>query len=153
MQNTKINPEQAYQTFLIIWFSLLISQILFLFIVFFVKPALFVFDFSKPFLDDSETVIVFIIASIPIVHISLVLKKKFLRQSVERQNVGFVQTAMIVGCAMSEVISMFGLLLAFAYDYQYFFLFSAAGIAATLLHFPRRSYVHAASTRSLRKPA
>lgn len=95
-------------------------------------------------------VIVFIIASIPIVHISLVLKKKYLRQSVERQNVGLVQTAMIVGCAMSEVISMFGLFLAFAYDYQYFFLFSAAGIATTLRHFPRRSYMHEASTESVR---
>ncbi len=150
MQNQKINPEQAYQTFLIIWFALFVSQLLFLFLVFFIKPELFVFDFTKPLLDEHELVGFLIATSITVLLVSLAFKKKYLRQSVQRQNVGLVQTAMIVGCALSEAISLFGLLLAFAYDYQYFFLFSATGIAATVLHFPRRRYVLDASTRSLK---
>lgn len=149
MHDTKINPEEAYQSFLIIWFALLISQLMFLFLLFFIKPELFAFDFTKPLLGGDAPVILALVGlSVAIIAVSFVMKKKYLTQSVTEQNIAHVQTAMIVGCALAESVSLLGLLLAFAYDYQYFFLFSALGIAATLLHFPRRGSVHAASYKS-----
>jgi len=147
-QNQKINPEQGYQTILFVWFALLISQLMFLFIVFFIKPELFVFDLTKPLLGDNAAVVLaFAALSAASVVASIILRNKFLRQSVAEQNLAHVQTAMIFGCALAEVASLLGLMLAFAFDYQYFFLFSVVGIVATLLHFPRRSSVHAAAFR------
>jgi F0F1-type ATP synthase membrane subunit c/vacuolar-type H+-ATPase subunit K len=147
-QNQKINPEQGYQTILFVWFALLISQLMFLFIVFFIKPELLVFDLTKPLLGDNAAVVLaFAALSAASVVASIILRNKFLRQSVAEQNIAHVQTAMISGCALAEVASLLGLMLAFAFDYQYFFLFSVAGIVATLLHFQRRSSVHAAAFR------
>lgn len=148
MQKEEINPENAYQMFLIIWFALLISQLMFLFIVFFIKPEMLAFDFSKPFLGENATVILaFAAISISVLAVSLVMKSKYLAQSVAEQKIEHVQTAMIVGSALAESVSLFGLLLAFSFDYQYFFLFSALGIFGTLLHFPKRANVHAASCK------
>jgi F0F1-type ATP synthase membrane subunit c/vacuolar-type H+-ATPase subunit K len=146
MSNQKINPEQGYQTILFVWFALLISQLMFLFVVFFIKPELFVFDMTRPLLGENTAVVLaFAALSAASVIAAIVIRNRFLAQSVAEQNIAHVQTAMIFGCALAEVVSLLGLMLAFAFDYQYFFLFSIAGIVATLLHFPRRSSVHAAA--------
>jgi len=134
---------------IIVWFALFVSQLIFVFLLFFVKPELFAMDFTKPVLDENAPPLFALAAvSVSTFVISLVLKKRYLRQSVERQSVATVQTAMIVGCALAESISLFGLLSAFAFDFQYFFLFFALGIITALLHFPRRDAVHAASFKS-----
>jgi len=146
MDTTKIDPESSYQTLLVTWLGLLISQLLFLFLVFFIKPELFALDFTKPLLGESAPgILVLGGLAVLVLAVSFLLKNKYLAQSVEEQKVVHVQTAMIVGCALAEAISLFGLLLAFAHDYQYFFLFSALGILTTLLHFPKRGSVHAAT--------
>ena len=44
-----------------------------------------------------------------------------------------------------ESITMFGLLLAFVVDYQWFFLWFLLGIGATILHYPSRKNIDAAS--------
>lgn len=144
MQNQKLNPEQGYQTILFVWFALLISQLMFIFVVFFIKPELFVFDLAKPLLGGNAAVVLaFAALSAASIVASIILRNRFLHQSVAEQNIAHVQTAMIFGCALAEVVSLLGLMLAFAFEYQYFFLFSITGILVTLLHFPRRSSVHA----------
>lgn len=146
MQNQNINVEQAYKTLVIIWAALLMSQLLFLVLIYFVKPEVFRFDFAKPLLGDGSPM-VFVLAVMAIADfiISFVLRRKYLNQSVAEQNVGLVQTALIVGCALCETISLFGLLLVFLQGYQYFFLFFALAILGMILHFPRRENVIAAS--------
>jgi len=146
MQNQKINPDDAYQTFMVIWVGLFVSQFLFVGLAFFIKSEVLRFDMSKPLLGENALVVL-ALAAISIVDLALsfVLRKKFLAQSVAEQNIGLVQTAMIVGCALAEVISLIGLFLAFAFNYQYFFLFSALGMLAMVLHLPRRSDIAAAS--------
>lgn len=146
MQNEKINPEGAYGTLLTVWAALLMSQFMFLVIVFFIKPELFKFDFTKPLLGENAFIIIALAAvSLADLVISIVLRKKFVERSVTEQNISLVQTGMIVGCALAEAISLFGLLIAFVFDYQYFFLFSILGIIGILLHFPKRSDIHAVS--------
>ncbi|MEP6787558.1 MAG: hypothetical protein ABJB40_03945 [Acidobacteriota bacterium] len=146
MQNQKINPNDAYQIFMVIWISLFVSQFLFVALAFFIKPELLRFDLSKPLLG-SNMVVVLALAAIAIVDLALsfVVRNKFLTQSVAEQNIGLVQTALIAGCSLAEVIGMLGLLLALAFNYQYFFLFSALGMLAMVLHLPRRSDIAAAS--------
>lgn len=149
MQNEKINPEGAYSTLLTIWGALLMSQFMFVVIVFFIKPELFRFDFAKPLLGENAVIVVALAAiSLANLAISLVMRKKFIERAVNEQNIGLVQTGMIVGCALAEAISLFGLLLAFAFDYQYFFLFSILGMIGILLHFPKRGDIHAASYKA-----
>ncbi len=146
MKDEKINLEQFYRTLAIIWFALFVSQFLFLLVVFFVKPELFRFDFSQPLLGKyAPVIIIFALAAFFNIAISFFLKKKYLNQAVAEQNVHFVQTAMIVGCAMCELVSLFGLMLALVADYPYFFLWFILGIGSTIFHFPRRDNVIAAN--------
>lgn len=152
MKDEKTNPEQFYRTMVIIWFALFVSQFLFLLVIFFVKPELFRFDFSQPLLGkNAPIIIIFALAAFFNIAISFFLKKKYLNQAVAEQNVHFVQTAMIVGCAMCELVSLFGLMLALVADYQYFFLWFILGIGATIFHFPRRDNVFAASYKNVQQ--
>ncbi|MBP7474001.1 MAG: hypothetical protein KBF83_03360 [Pyrinomonadaceae bacterium] len=149
MQNEKINPEGAHVTLLTVWGALLMSQFLFLVIVFFAKPELFKFDFTKPLLGENAIIVIALAAvSLADLVISIVIRKKFVERAVTEQNIGLVQTGMIIGCALAEATSLLGLLLAFVFDYQYFFLFSILGIIGILLHFPKRGDIHAASYKA-----
>ena len=143
---SKINPNDAYQTFMVTWVALFVSQFFFLGLALFIKPELLSFSLTKP-LFGSNPVAVMALAAISVVALALsfVLRNRFLAQSVAEQNIGLVQTAMIVGCSLAEFISLIGLFLAFAFNYQYFFLFSGLGMLATVLHLPRRSDIAAAS--------
>ena len=150
MRTQQTNQADAYQTLLVIWFSLLISQFLFLALVYFIKPGLLQFNFTKPIVDDDAIVVAAIgFVALTDLLISFVMKKKYLDQAVREQKVGLVQTAMIVGCALCESVSLFGLLLAFAFDYPYFWVLCALGIIGTLFHFPNKKYVEAAGFKAV----
>lgn len=150
MRNGKINPEQAYTTLVIIWFALLVSQGLFVLVIFFARPELFRFDFTQPLLGNNAVVIgVLSLISLSSLVTSFVLRRRFLAQAIDEQKVELLQTALIAGCSACEVVSFIGILLAFLFSYQYFFFFSILGIAGTALHFPLRDNVHAASFRTL----
>ena len=142
--NQKINAQ--YQTLLVVWFALIVSQLLFVLLVFFSRPELFHLDASKPMLGSQPIlVIVLTAASLAALVTSFVMEKKLLDQSVVKQDVGLVQQALITGCALCEAISLFGLFLAFATNYSYFFLFSGLGVLGAILHFPSRKNLLAAS--------
>jgi hypothetical protein len=142
----KANSEQAYRTLAIIWFALLASQFMFLVITFFSKPDLFKFDSGKPLLGDNTAIIVaFVFLAITNFALSFVMKKRSFEQAIAEQNIAYVQTGLIIACAFCEVISLLGIVLAFAFSYQYFFAWFALGILGILLHFPRRDNVIAAS--------
>lgn len=145
-----MNVEQIYRTLVFLWFALFVSQFLFLVVIFFVKPGLFKFDFSQPFLPGKFAIIVliFLVVGITNLAVSFLLKKKYLDQAIAEQNIHFVQTALITGCALCESASLFGLMLAFVADYQYFFIWFILGIGATIFHFPRRDNLTAANYKS-----
>ena len=129
-----------------IWAALVMSQVFFPVIVFFAKPELFRFDLKKPLLGEYAVEIGTIgVLSLVNLVVSFTLRKRFMGQAIETGRIALVQTAVIIGCAMCETVSLFGVLVAFAFDFQYFFVLSALGILGTLLHFPRRTDIHAAS--------
>lgn len=150
MENNKINTGQFYQTLIVLWFALFVSQFLFLVVLYFIKPELFSFDFSQPLLPGKFAIIVGIFALVAItnVAVSFLIRKKYLDQAVAEQNIHFVQTALITGCALCESVSLFGLMLAFVANYQYFFLWFILGIAAMIFHFPKRDNLIAASYKA-----
>jgi hypothetical protein len=153
MQKPKVDPGEAHRTLLIVWFALLMSQRLFLVLLWFIKPELMRFDLSEPLIDETNFVFVVAVAllSISTLVVSLVWSQRLLNEAIGEQNIYLLQTAMIVGCALSESITLLGLLLAFAIDYQYFFLWFMLGIGSTFLHFPTRKKIDAASYRSIQE--
>lgn len=148
MPENKIDPEQTYRTLLIIWAALVASQFFFVVMLFVLKPELFKFEFTEPLLGANPIILLiggaFAVSNLVL---SFVLRKRFLDKSVNEQNIGLVQTAMIAGCALCESLSMVGLITATVANYQYFFIFFAGGMIGMLFHMPRRSDIDAASFR------
>ena len=150
MQNQNQNVEGQYRIMAIIWVNLLVSQLLFLVVLFFAKREIFNFDFSRPLLGENPAMVIALaVLGVSIFLLSFVLRRKFVNQAINEQKADLVQTAMIIGCALCEAISLFGVVLAFAFSYQYFFLWFALGILGTILHFPRRDNLIAASYQKI----
>ncbi len=130
----------------IIWLALLVSQIMLLVVIFLAKPEAFQFDFSKPALGENALMTMMLaVLAISNLMLSMFFRRKYVGQAIDERKPALVQTAMILGCALCESISLFGVVLAFTFAYQYFFLWFAVGIAGTISHFPKRSDLIAAS--------
>ncbi|MBC7901682.1 MAG: hypothetical protein H7070_16700 [Saprospiraceae bacterium] len=143
-ENPKINGQ--YQTMIVLWAALLMSQLIFILLIFLTRPQLFTLDFSQHFFGNSMAQILgFALAAITVVILSFAFRKKFNERAVQEQNPALVQSGLIIACALCEASSLFGLALAFAFDYQYFFFWFALGITGILLHFPRKDALLAAS--------
>jgi F0F1-type ATP synthase membrane subunit c/vacuolar-type H+-ATPase subunit K len=153
MQNQRPNIEAQYKTLLILWAALLISQLIFIVLVFFTRPKLFQFDFTQSILgegpgDSGSTpamIVGFGVAAVTAVLFSFAFRRRLNERAVAAQDTSLVQTGLIIALAFCEVSSLFGLALAFAFDYQYFFLWFALGVLGMVLHFPKRDELHAAS--------
>ncbi len=146
MRDQKLNVEGQYRILTFVWIALLFSQLLLLVVVFFARPEAFRFNLSKPPLGESPLItIMFALLAVSNLVLSFVLRRKYLKRAVAEQKTELVQTATITGCALCEAISLFGLVMAFAFSYQYFFLWFALGILGTILHFPKRDNLIAAS--------
>ena len=139
MQNPNLSVEAKYRATTVLWFALLVSQLLFLVILFFTKPEIYRFDFSRsPLGENPPLILVFAVLGISTFLISFVLKRKFINQAISEQKTALLQTATIIGCALCEATTLFGFVLAFVANYQYFFLWFAFGILGIILHFPKR---------------
>lgn len=146
MQNPNPNVEQQYRILSVIWFVLLFSQVMFLVVVYFSRPEVFNFDFSKPLLGENPPItIAFAVLAIVNLIISFIIEKRAIEQAIAEQKPQLIQTGLIVACALCEAISILGLVLAFAFSYQYFFAWFAFGILGIILHFPKRGNLIAAS--------
>lgn len=150
------NVEAQYKTMLLIWAALLMSQVMFLLMVFLTRPELFGFDFSQPVLGPSgrptgtnaAVIIGFAVAAVTAVLFSFAFRRRLNERAVTEQTTAHVQSGLIIALALCEASSLFGLALAFAFDYQYFFIWIALGIIGMALHFPKRDELHAASYKS-----
>lgn len=145
MNSPKSNLVAQYQALLIVWAALLFSQVLFVLVVFFTKPDLFRFDFSQGLLEPSAPMVLgFAFVALTCIAISFGFKRRLYERAVEEQNPSQVQSGLIIALALCEASSLFGLVLAFTYEYPYFFLWIALGILGMLLHFPRQNDLLAA---------
>ena len=145
MNDPKPNLVAQYQTLVIIWAALLFSQVLFVVMLVFTKPNLFGFDFSEPITGQSAAMVLGLaVAAITCVALSFGFKRRLYERAVEEQSTAQVQSGLIIALALCEASSLFGLVLAFAFDYPYFFLWFALGIIGMFLHFPRQTDLLAA---------
>ena len=145
----KPNLVAQYQTLLIVWAALLFSQVLFLLPLFFAKPNLFRFDFPTGPLEPSGAMIIgFALAALTCVALSFAFKRRLFERAVAEQSAAQVQSGLIIALALCEASTLFGLVLAFAFDYPYFFVWFILGIGGTLLHFPKQNDILAAGYRA-----
>lgn len=152
MQNHKPSVEGRYHTMIVIWASLIMSQLLFVALVYFTRPELFRFDLNRPFLggggDTGSTgalIIGFAVAAVAAVLLSFAFKRRLHERGEAQQDPAHVRSGIVIALALCEASSLFGLALAFAFDYQYFFLWIALGILGMVLHFPKRRELHTAN--------
>jgi hypothetical protein len=145
MENQTVRQE--YRTLRLIWFVLLFSQAMFLIVLFTAKPEVFRFDSAAPVLSGENSIFFIVFASLALTNLALsfVIKKRCVQQGIEKQGAQYVRLGLIVGCAFCESISVMGMILAFAFSYQYFFLWFALGVTGIVLHFPKRADLLAAS--------
>lgn len=150
MTPTVNDTEQIYKTSVILWASLLFSQIIFLGVLFFSKPEVFNFDFStSPFDGNAILPIIFLFLAVTNLGISFFIKSQTVKKAVAEQNPRLLQTGTILACAFCESVSIMGLILALAFSYPYFFVWFALGIIGIFLHFPRRENFAAANYKKL----
>jgi len=138
MEKGKSQLTGAYQTMVVIWAALLMSQFMLILVVFLTKRELFTFNFDAPAVNENMIVIAALgVVAVTSVGMSFVFRKKFRDQAIAEQKKELLQSGLIVAMALCEASSLFGLLLAFAFNYQYFFLWFMLGIVGMILHFPK----------------
>lgn len=160
MQPVYQNPNQpttegVYRTNTILWAAMLVSQFMFLVLLFFARRELFNFEFGENagitsgsagnLFGTNPLLIVLAVLGLTAFALSFVIKSRLLKYAIDNKSVEFVQKAHIVAYALCDAVSVIGLLAAFAFDTRLCFLWFAAGIIGILLHFPRRENFHAAA--------
>lgn len=144
------NTDQMHKTLIVIWGAMIFSQLILLAVVFITKPELLNFSFSKPLLGENAIAVMALAAAgFMSVVLSFVIAPHFKNQAISQQKPELIQTALVIGCAMCEACSILGIILAFAFNYQYFFLLIALGILAVIFHFPKKSDLEAASFKKI----
>jgi len=150
MQNPDPRTAGQYQTMMVLWAALLMSQFLFVLLIFVTRPKLFTFPPSGSLLGDNALIVLALgLAAVTSVAVSFFLRKQNVERGIATQNVGLIQSGLITGCVLCEVSSLLGVVLAFAFNYEYFFLWIALGILGMLLHFPRRGDIEAANFKKV----
>jgi hypothetical protein len=141
-----------YQTLVAIWFALLMSQVIFFVLIWFIKPELIsaqylsASSFSEILGSQPLITIVFAASALVFFLLSQVISRQHMRRAVRDRDATCIQTGLVIGCALSEIASILGVILAIAFNYPYFYLWIALGALGILMNFPRRSNLDAAST-------
>jgi hypothetical protein len=137
-----------YKSLVIIWLALLISQVLFFGLILFAKPGILTADApDNPLGNKPLIALAFAVAAVAFFILSIVLSRQHMRRAVVDHDQGCVQTGLVLGCALSEVSSVLGIVLAFVWNYHYFFLWILLGTLGILINFPRKSFLDAAAPK------
>lgn len=151
-RNNELSIEERYKIMVLIWAALLISQLLFVLVVFLVKPDLFSLDLSASFIGASSAMTLgFAVAAFVSVMFSFAFRRRLDQRAIDTGDPALAQSSLVIALALCEASSIFGLALAIGFDYQYFFLWSILGIAGTVAHFPKRELLHATKTGPLNR--
>lgn len=137
-----------HQTLIILWVALVVSQLLFLMVVYFAKPEVFTLSRGPADTDSLPVIILLAAAALMAVGISFVIRSRTSKMSEAEQKPEILQSGLITALALCEASSLLGVFAAFAFNYSYFYFWIFVGVVAAILHFPRFSEVLAATYRS-----
>jgi hypothetical protein len=131
-QSTQPNVDARYRIMLVIWLGLLSAVGLYFVVAQVVQT---------PEVDSAQNKMLTVVLSgmgALLVLLSFAVKQRFLKQSVERQEIALVQTGFIVAVAMCEAGALFGLVDLMVTGNNYYFVVMLIGALGILFHFPRR---------------
>lgn len=140
-----------YQTLVVIWFALLTSQFVFFLLIWFIKPELVstrylsANNISEVLGTQPLITLVFAGSALIFFLLSQVIARQHMRRAVRDRDASCIQTGLVIGCALSEISSILGVILALLFSYPYFYLWIALGTLGVLMNFPRRSNLDAAT--------
>lgn len=140
-----------YQTLVVIWFALLTSQFVFFLLIWFIKPELVstrylsANNISEVLGTQPLITLVFAGSALIFFLLSQVIARQHMRRAVRDRDATCIQTGLVIGCALSEISSILGVILALLFSYPYFYLWIALGTLGVLMNFPRRSNLDAAT--------
>jgi F0F1-type ATP synthase membrane subunit c/vacuolar-type H+-ATPase subunit K len=145
-----------YQTLLVTWLALLMSQIVFLVVAYVIKPELWSSRYLSATFSELAgpkplIIIVFAASALVFFLLSQAIARQHMRRAVRDRDATCLQTGLVIGCALSEISSILGLMLAIFWQYPYFYLWIALGTLGILMNFPRRSNLTAAAFDSTLK--
>jgi hypothetical protein len=137
--------NKRYQTMIVLWFALLSSVATYFLVSLFVPPR----TTSEPnHLPSSFVMFALTGLGTFLVIISFAVKNKLLHKSVEQQDIGLVQKALVIACALCEAGALLGLVEYFIVGTREHYLLLVIAAGGIALHFPRRSQLEAASYQS-----
>jgi len=136
----KTEVRQFHLVLLLIWTILFMSQFLFFGAVYFNKPELFE-PGTDPSLLGEAPYLIGLLGFLALVDLGIAgfVRRKGIFEAIANKNPKTLQTSLVVGCALCEAISILGMLLAFAFNYPYFYLWFILGAVGIIRQFPRRS--------------
>ena len=140
-----------YQTLVVIWFALLTSQFVFFLLIWFIKPELVstrylsANNISEVLGTQPLITLVFAGSALIFFLLSQVIARQHMRRAVRDRDASCIQTGLVIGCALSEISSILGVILALLFSYPYFYLWIALGTLGVLMNFPRRANLDAAT--------
>ena len=139
MEGTNISAEQMNRNARRGWFYFLIGVIWPGIFALLVRSEFRSFDFSEPYLTSENQTIVMIAALVTaaLFFAAIFLRLRFTKKAILEQNRELVLKGLIYGLQASALISMIGLVLAFVFEYRYFFVWNLFSIFVLLLFFPR----------------
>lgn len=136
------NLQQRQRSLIIVWFGLLVSVGLYFALSHFqVSPT------PDLTLAKSPLIIALTAMAMVLVIVSFVLKKRFLGQAVEQQNVAQVNVAYIVAWALCEASALLGLIEGLVFGYPGYYWLMLLGAVSIAIQFPRLEQLEAASIR------
>ncbi|MGZ5436958.1 MAG: hypothetical protein ACXWID_06355 [Pyrinomonadaceae bacterium] len=139
--SSAINVDARYQTIFIIWMAILMTVVLYLFLIWMTpKP---------PDPEKSSLAIVLSALSVVPVAISFYVKSTILARARETQDLPQVQQGYVTGFALSEIAVLLGVLIHFVTGSPYTFVAIAIGTTSLLLHFPRKQHLIDATFKPL----
>ncbi|HXD29610.1 MAG TPA: hypothetical protein VN643_00745 [Pyrinomonadaceae bacterium] len=139
--------EARFRTLITLWFGILMSVVLYFVLTFVAGPEI------NPEQTQSNAVVIVALTVIgmTLVITGFVLKGRFLRQAVDRQEALLVQKGYLISFAFCEVSALFGLLERFAFGYRYYYGLLALAAISIAIQFPRREHILAATFKNSNK--
>jgi len=133
--------ELRLRTMRILWFSLLLSVVIYYVMTIFVART----GQAQP---NSTLFLVLVGIALSTTLVSFLVKSKLIDRAVDLHQTARVQQAYIVAMALCEVAALLGLLDYFAIGDRYYYVLFLISLCGQLLHFPQREHVISASFKS-----
>ena len=135
-QQVEARVEARHKVFLILWFALFVSVMLFLVLV--------IVAGSKGTPNPTLSYVLLGIGSMTVL-VSFLLKQQMITKAISNNDIAALQSAYIVSLALCESAALFGVLDRFMTASQTsWFLFAIAALGI-LLHFPKKDHIRAVS--------